>query len=135
MKKIPAIAALILIILALPAFADVCSTIPPVSEQPAEKSLPLEFTNNYGSDIKYIFISDTGRNSWSADLLKGSPLKKGGTINLDINRNNILGLADLKIVYPSGKERTWQKLPILEIFEITHREDGEPDYERLKLGT
>lgn len=135
MKKISAIAALVLYIFALPAFADVCSTVPPAAEQPVEKSLPLDFTNNYGSDIKYIFISDTGRDSWSGDLLKGNPLKKGGTTSLDINRNNILGLADLKIVYHSGKETIWQKLPILEIFEITHREDGKPDYERLKLGT
>ena len=134
MKKIPAIAALVLFLFALPAFTAVCSTVPAAADQPVERGLPLEFTNNYGSDIKYIFISDTGRNSWSEDLLKGSPLKKGGTINLDIDRKNILGLADLKIVYPSGKERIWQKLPILEIFEIAHNKDGKPDYERLKLG-
>jgi len=135
MKRISVIAALILFILALPAFADVCSTVPPATDKPVVKSLPLEFTNNYGSDIKSIFISATGSNSWSEDLLKGSPLKKGGTVDLDINRNNILGLVDLRVVYPSGKERIWKKLPILEIFEITHRKDGKPDYERLKLGT
>ena len=134
MKRISVIAALILFILALPAFSDVYSKVPSAGDKLVESGLPLEFTNNYKSDIKSIFISDTGSNSWSEDLLKGSPLKKGGIIDLDINRNNILGLVDLRVVYPSGKERLWKKLPILEIFEITHREDGKPDYERLKLG-
>lgn len=41
---------------------------------------------------------------------------------------------DIKIIYSSGKEKIWKKLPILEIFEITDKKDGEPVYERIKLG-
>ncbi len=84
--------------------------------------------------IYAIFISETGRNIWSENLLKDKALNDGENASLDIRRKNILGLTDIKIIYSSGKEKIWKKLPILEIFEITDKKDGEPVYERIKLG-
>ena len=134
MKKIPVFAAIIFLFLALPAFAEVCSTTPPAEEQQEETGIPLEFKNSSGSVIYAIFISETGRNIWSENLLKDKALNDGENANLDIRRKNILGLTDIKIIYSSGKEKIWKKLPILEIFEITDKKDGEPVYERIKLG-
>ena len=134
MKKIPVLAAIIFLILALPAFAEVCSTTPPAEEQQEETGIPLEFKNSSGSVIYAIFISETGRNIWSENLLKDKALNDGENASLDIRRKNILGLTDIKIIYSSGKEKIWKKLPILEIFEITDKKDGEPVYERIKLG-
>ena len=134
MKKIPAIAVIISLFLALPAFAEVCAATPPAEEQKEENGIPLEFRNNSGAEIKEIFISETGRNAWSKNLLKDTPLKNGEDTSLYIRRENILGLTDIKMIYSSGKERIWKKLPILEIFEITHKNNGEPAYERIKLG-
>lgn len=134
MKKIPALAAIIFLFLALPAFAEVCSTTPPAEEQQEETGIPLEFKNSSGSVIYAIFISETGRNIWSENLLKDKALNDGENASLDIRRKNILGLTDIKIIYSSGKEKIWKKLPILEIFEITDKKDGEPVYERIKLG-
>jgi hypothetical protein len=134
MKKIPAIAVIISLFLALPAFAEVCAATPPAEEQKEENGIPLEFRNNSGAEIKEIFISETARNAWSQNLLKDTPLKNGEDTSLYIRRENILGLTDIKMIYSSGKERIWKKLPILEIFEITHKNNGEPAYERIKLG-
>lgn len=134
MKKIPVFAAIIFLFLALPAFAEVCSTTPPAEEQQEETGIPLEFKNSSGSVINAIFISETGRNIWSENLLKDKALNDGENASLDIRRKNILGLTDIKIIYSSGKEKIWKKLPILEIFEITDKKDGEPVYERIKLG-
>lgn len=134
MKKIPVFAAIIFLFLALPAFAEVCSTTPPAEEQQEETGIPLEFKNSSGSVINAIFISETGRNIWSENLLKDKALNDGENASLDIRRKNILGLTDIKIIYSSGKEKIWKKLPILEIFEITDKKDGEPGYERIKLG-
>ncbi|MDD3672947.1 MAG: hypothetical protein GX056_05825 [Synergistaceae bacterium] len=134
MKKIPVFAAIIFLFLALPAFAEVCSTTPPAEEQQEETGIPLEFKNSSGSVIYAIFISETGRNIWSENLLKDKALNDGENASLDIRRKNILGLTDIKIIYSSGKEKIWKKLPILEIFEITDKKDGEPGYERIKLG-
>ncbi|MCK9437731.1 MAG: hypothetical protein WC922_05720 [Synergistaceae bacterium] len=134
MKKIPVFAAIIFLFLALPAFAEVCSTTPPAEEQQEETGIPLEFKNSSGSVIYAIFISETGRNIWSENLLKDKALNDGENASLDIRRKNILGLTDIKIIYSSGKEKIWKKLPILEIFEITDKKDGEPVYERIKLG-
>ncbi|MDD2350212.1 MAG: hypothetical protein PHD08_01945 [Synergistaceae bacterium] len=134
MKKIPVLAAIIFLFLALPAFAEVCSTTPPAEEQQEETGIPLEFKNSSGSVIYAIFISETGRNIWSENLLKDKALNDGENASLDIRRKNILGLTDIKIIYSSGKEKIWKKLPILEIFEITDKKDGEPVYERIKLG-
>lgn len=134
MKKIPVLAAIIFLFLALPAFAEVCSTTPPAEEQQEETGIPLEFKNSSGSVINAIFISETGRNIWSENLLKDKALNDGENASLDIRRKNILGLTDIKIIYSSGKEKIWKKLPILEIFEITDKKDGEPGYERIKLG-
>ncbi|HAJ94379.1 MAG TPA: hypothetical protein DCM41_05735 [Synergistaceae bacterium] len=134
MKKIPALAAIIFLFLALPAFAEVCSTTSPAEEQQEEKGIPLEFINRSGSEIKGIFISETGRNLWSENLLRDTALNDGEDASLDIRRRNILGLTDIKIIYSSGKVKIWKKLPILEIFEITDKKDGEPGYERIKLG-
>ena len=134
MKKIPAIAVIISLFLALPAFAEVCAATPPAEEQKKENGIPLEFRNNSGAEIKEIFISETARNAWSQNLLKDTPLKNGEDTSLYIRRENILGLTDIKMIYSSGKERIWKKLPILEIFEITHKNNGEPAYERIKLG-
>ncbi|NLX84834.1 MAG: hypothetical protein GXZ00_04370 [Synergistaceae bacterium] len=134
MKKILALMALVISISVLAAFAGFRGSAPVDAYQPMEGGLPLEFTNNSGYEIKHIFISEAGRDCWSEDLLKGHTLKKEEIFNLDINRRKILGLVDFKIVYSSGEEKIWQKLPILEIFEITNREDGDPDYDRIKLG-
>lgn len=134
MKKIPVFAAIIFLFLALPAFAEVCSATPPAEEQQEETGIPLEFKNSSGSVIYAIFISETGRNIWSENLLKDKALNDGENASLDIRRKNILGLTDIKIIYSSGKEKIWKKLPILEIFEITDKKDGEPGYERIKLG-
>jgi len=134
MKKIPVFAAIIFLFLALPAFAEVCSTTPPAEEQQEETGIPLEFKNSSGSVIYAIFISETGRKIWSENLLKDKALNDGENASLDIRRKNILGLTDIKIIYSSGKEKIWKKLPILEIFEITDKKDGEPGYERIKLG-
>jgi len=134
MKKIPALAAIIFLFLALPAFAEVCSTTSPAEEQQEEKGIPLEFINRSGSEIKGIFISETGRNLWSENLLRDTALNDGEDASLDIRRRNILGLTDIKIIYSSGKVKIWKKLPILEIFEITDKKDGKPGYERIKLG-
>lgn len=134
MKKIPVLAAIIFLILALPAFAEVCSTTLPAEEKQEETGIPLEFINGSGSEINAIFISESGRNIWSENLLKETPLKDGEDSSLDIRRKNILGLSDIKIIYSSGREKIWKKLPILEIFEITDKKDGEPGYERIKLG-
>ena len=134
MKKIPVLAAIIFLFLALPAFAEVCSTTPPAEEQQEETGIPLEFKNSSGSVIYAIFISETGRNIWSENLLKDKALNDGENASLDIRRKNILGLTDIKIIYSSGKEKIWKKLPILEIFEITDKKDWEPVYERIKLG-
>ncbi len=134
MKKIPAVATIIFLFLALPVFAEVCATAPAAEEQQQEKGIPLQFKNSSGTEIREILISETGRNDWSENLLKDTPLKNGEEISLYIGRENILGLSDLKIIYSQGKERIWKKLPILEIFEITHKNNGEPAYERIKLG-
>ncbi len=119
--KISALAVVIFLFLALPVLAKTCSTQPPAEDQPEKEGLPLEFINSSGSDIKEIFISETGRNIWSENLLKDTPLKNGENAGLDIRRESILGLTDIKIIYSSGKERIWKKLPILEIFEITNK--------------
>lgn len=134
MKKIMTLAAIVFIFLALPALAEVCSTQSPAEDPSEENGLPLEFINSSGSEITGIFISETGRNIWSENLLKETTLKNGKDASLNIKRDSILGLTDIKIIYSSGKERIWKKLPILEIFEITNKKNGEPDYERIKLG-
>lgn len=134
MKKIPALAAIIFLLLALPAFAEVCSVTSPAEEKQDEIGIPLQFINSSGSEINAIFISETGRNIWSENLLKVTALKDGEDASLQIKRYSILGLADIKIIYSSGKESIWKKLPILEIFEITGKKDGEPGFERIKLG-
>ena len=103
-------------------------------EKQEEKGIPLEFINSSGSEINGIFLSETGRNIWSENLLKDTSLKNGENAGLDIKRESILGLTDIKIIYSSGKERIWKKLPILEIFEITNKKNGEPGYERIKPG-
>ena len=77
MKKIPAIAVIICLLLAVPAFAEVCPATPPEEGQSAKKELPLEFRNDSGAEITSIFISQTGRDAWSEDLLKDIPLKNG----------------------------------------------------------
>ena len=134
MKRRAVITAVIFLLLALPAFAEVCATTPPAEEQTEETGIPLKFINTSGADINGIFISETGRNAWSENLLKAGPLKNGEDASLDIKRDKILGLTDIRIIYFSGEERIWIKLPILEIFQITDRKNGEPAYERIKLG-
>lgn len=119
---------------ARPASAEICGTPSPTEDPQQGNTFSLEFINYSGSEIKGIFISETGRDIWSENLLDDSPLKNGDRASLDINRENRIGLADIKIIYSSGKEKFWEKLPILEIFEITDKKDGEPGYERIKLG-
>lgn len=134
MKKITALAAVVFAFFALAAFADVCSVAPTAKQNTPEEGIPLKFINDSGTGVKGIFISETGRNEWSVNLLSEDLLKNKESTDIYIKREDILGLTDIKIIYQSDKERIWKKLPILEIFEITHKRNGEPSYDQIKLG-
>lgn len=93
---------------------------------------PLEIINRSGSEITSISISRTGMEKWSHNYLK-EPLRNGGTISVDIDRNDILGISDVKLKLKGGREIIWRRMPILEIFSVVVTDKIEPLYERIKL--
>ncbi|WP_455760207.1 hypothetical protein [Cloacibacillus evryensis] len=95
---------------------------------------PLEIVNKSGREITGLFLSQTGRESWSPNRLSG-PLAAGASASCDIGRDGILGLSDLKLTLKEGGKIIWRRLPILEIFSITADDKLEPRYERIKLGS
>ena len=93
---------------------------------------PLEIINRSGSEIASISISRTGMEKWSHNYLK-EPLRDGGTISVDIDRNDILGISDVKLKLKGGREIIWRRMPILEIFSVVVTDKIAPLYERIKL--
>jgi len=101
----------------------------------AAESEALEFINASGAVIGGIYIRRIGSEVWSDNILGDKPLGIGEKRKLDISRQAIIGLCDIRLVYGSGKERIWDRLPLAEIFSITHKIDGLPEYERIRLST
>ncbi|MCE5202139.1 MAG: hypothetical protein LLF78_06490 [Synergistaceae bacterium] len=95
----------------------------------------LLFINDSEFVIKGIYILRIGTENWSENLLGDKPLKKREKRKLDISRSSLFGFYDMKIVYGSGIETIWKKLPITEIFSITHNSGGTPEYEQICLST
>lgn len=95
---------------------------------------PLEIVNKSGREITGLFISQTGKNQWSANRLP-KPLAAEAQASCGIGRDEILGLSDIRLTLKEGGEIIWRRLPILEIFSITVDNRLEPQYERIKLGS
>ena len=95
---------------------------------------PLEIINRSGAGITGLYISQTGMNKWSENRI-AEPVKKGGTSSVDIDRNEILGISDVKIQLDDGREVIWHRMPVLEIFSVTVTDKAEPVYERIKLSS
>lgn len=96
------------------------------------RGAPLEIINRSGSEITSLSISQTGMEKWSRNYLK-EPLRDGGTISADIDRNDILGISDVKLKLKGGRKIIWRRIPILEIFSVVVTDKIEPLYERIKL--
>lgn len=109
----------------------IASRVPPAAEC-GSGGAPLEIINRSGSEITSISISRTGMEKWSHNYLK-EPLRNGGTISVDIDRNDILGISDVKLKLKGGREIIWRRMPILEIFSVVVTDKIEPLYERIKL--
>jgi hypothetical protein len=101
----------------------------------AAESETLEFINASGTVIEGVYVRRIGSEVWSDNLLGEKPLGIGEKRKLNISRSSIIGLCDIRLVYGSGKERIWGRLPLAEIFSITHKIDGLPEYERIRLST
>ncbi|MBR4401180.1 MAG: hypothetical protein IKT09_05730 [Synergistes sp.] len=95
---------------------------------------PLEIINRSGSGITGLYISQTGMNKWSENRIS-EPVKEGGTSSVDIGRNDILGISDVKIELDDGREVIWHRMPVLEIFSVTVTDKAEPVYEQIKLSS
>ncbi len=137
MNKKLLFAAILIMAFAFPAFAATCYTEPSAASPSSKVPDPysLEIINEYDLKIKGIYLLQTGTDKWSENILGNDPLEKGKRRYLDIGRKSILGLCNLKIVDGSGKEKIWERLPILEIFSIKFNRMGDIEYERIKLSS
>lgn len=90
------------------------------------------FINNSDKGIVGIYVSKSGADKWSKNLLDSDerPLMKGKSTDLD--RPNFRGSCDFKIVYKDAKEKIWRDVPLRDITHITHNSIGECEYRRPK---
>ena len=96
--------------------------------------LPLEIINRSGAGITGLYISQTGMNKWSENRI-AEAVKNGGASSVDIGRNDILGISDIKLELDDGREVIWHRMPVLEIFSVTVTDKAEPVYEQIKLAS
>jgi|GEM_PF-475726 len=128
-------AALSAIILAIPAFAEICSIQLPHDKDTASVSRDLEIINQSDTAINGIYITTGESGRWSDNLIGESPLKTGQSAYVDIGRASIPGYCSMKIVYDSKEEKIWERLPITEIYSIKISRNNAPEYERIRPGT
>lgn len=132
MKKTLFIAIIFILTSILAAYASTCEVAAPQKNGQADPEA-LEFVNKSKMTLTGIYVSPSHeKDRWSENLLGETPLKENEKRYLDISRNKIIGLCNVKLVYDTGKENTLDRVPLLEIFSMKHNSVGGLEYKRIK---
>lgn len=137
-KFLLALLALAVISAAVPIYASTCY-VPEYKESNLtdtdyKGSDALVFENKSGKDIKGIYFMPITKNEWSKNVVT-APIKDGETRNINIYRDSIITFCDVKIVYTSGPDLIWHRLPMMDIYNLGHTKMGRPDYQRASRGS
>lgn len=91
----------------------------------------LDFTNGADKAVSAIFVEAEG--AQTQELLHGRQLAPGEKASLKIDRWQLPGAADVRVVYGDGSEKLWPGLPMKGIFSLAGGRGGEPIFEDLTV--
>ncbi len=96
--------------LALVLWMNACSS--------ARSDLDFSLTNLTGGSVKYVYLSPSKSSGWEENILTGSDLKSGDTLNVRFNPNETAILWDLRVEGANGQYAEWKNLKLGDISEI-----------------
>lgn len=90
------------------------------------KRVSYNFFNYSGYTIKSLYITAHGYNSWGSDLLGGSVLRNGNSVNLryDTSRRYF----DVKVVWLNNTTTTWTSYDYKGVWRVTLYEKNSKFY-------
>ena len=103
------------ILLACALGMNVCSPQRPEQRQP---NLDFSLTNLTGGPVKYVYLSPSTSSGWEENILTGSDLKSGDTLNIRFNPNETATMWDMRIEGANGQYAEWKNLKLVDISEI-----------------
>jgi hypothetical protein len=92
----------------------------------ARSKLDFSLTNITGAPLKHVYLSPSASNGWEEDLLAGTDLKSGSTLNVSFNLNETATMWDLRIEGAGGGYAEWKNLKLGDISEIKVRLQSSP---------
>src|SRR5215472_8536710 len=110
------IAVIVVCVLAL--WMNACSS--------ARSDLDFKLTNLTGASLKYVYLSPSASSGWEENILAGSDLKSGNTLNIRFNPNETAIMWDLRIEGANGQYAEWKNLRLVDISEIKLKYERSP---------
>ena len=92
----------------------------------ARSNLDFKLTNVTGASLKYAYLSPSDAGVWGENILAGSDLKGGNTVNIRFNPNETAVMWDLRIEGEGGAYAEWKNLKLSDISEIKLKFETSP---------
>lgn len=93
---------------------------------PHRSNLDFSLTNLTGGTLRYVYVSPSASGGWEENLLAGSELKSGNTIQIRFNPNETETLWDLRITAGGAYYAEWKNLKLADVSEIKLIMDDSP---------
>jgi len=90
---------------------------PQLSEQ-RQANLDFSLTNFTGGPLTGVYLSPSASSGWEENLLGGSELKSGTTLNISFSPNETAIMWDLRIEGALGGYAEWKNLKLEDISDI-----------------
>ena len=92
-------------------------------------NLDFSLTNLTDATLRYVYVSPSASGGWEENLLAGSELKSGDTIQIRFNPNETATMWDLRIEGGGVYHAEWKNLSLADISEIRLFREDSPQLE------
>ena len=92
----------------------------------ARVNLDFSLINLTDAPVTGVYLSPSASSGWEENILAGSDLKSGNTLNIRFNPNETAVMWDMKIEGADGQYAEWKNLNLEETSQITLRVESSP---------
>lgn len=95
------------------------NTAAPDPRSPADVRLDFSLTNFTGTSLQAVYLSPIVSPGWEENILAGSALKDGGTVDIRFDVNEKSTVWDMRVEGADGYHAEWKNLQLGDISKMT----------------